>query len=204
MIFFQMFWHIISDDVTSACLSTISSSHFLDRFNDTHLVLIPKKHYVEIMGDLRPISLCNVIYKIVAKVLATWLKQIFPKVVSHNQSAFIPGRLITDNILISYEVLHYLHRKTQGKIGYATMKVDVVKVYDRVEWKFLENVMLKMGFALDWVKLIMVCVTTIRYTVLHDGREFSMVQSRGIGRRLGRYRDVTVAVYRSRIGRYAK
>ena len=70
------------------------------------------------------------IYKIIAKAIANRIKRVLPAVISHNQSAFIPGRSITDNLLISYEILHYLNRKSQGKQGYATLKVDMAKAYD--------------------------------------------------------------------------
>ena len=90
-------------------------AHSPPGLNDTHIVLIPKRKLVESMGDLRSISLCKVIYKIVAKAISNRLKRILLIVISNSQSAFIQGRAITDNILISFEVLHFLKRKTQGK-----------------------------------------------------------------------------------------
>lgn len=80
-----------------------------------------------------------------AKVLGNRLKLQLPKVISQAQSAFVSGRAKTDNLLITHEVLHYLNRKTQGKVGYAALKVDMAKAYDHVEWVFLEKVMLKIG-----------------------------------------------------------
>ena len=131
--FFQKYWHIVGSKVSSTCLSVLTHNIMPDGFNDTHIVLIPKKQHVESMGDLRPISLCNVIYKIVAKVLANRLRKVMPTVASHTHGAFIKERLITDNILISFEVLHFLTRKTQGKHGFAKLKVDMENAYDRVE-----------------------------------------------------------------------
>lgn len=79
---------------------------------------MPKKQSPETMVDLRPISLCNVVYKVASKVIANRLKEVIGLLISENQSAFIPGRLISDNIMIAYEVMHYMKRKTSGNQGW--------------------------------------------------------------------------------------
>ena len=96
-----------------------------------------------------------------SKVLANRLKSVLPEVISGNQSAFVPGRMITDNVLIYYELSHYLMNKRSGTDGFAAVKADMSKAYDRVEWSFLEAMMMRMGFSRRFVKLIMKCVTTI-------------------------------------------
>ena len=120
------------------------------------MVLIPKVRKPKHIKDL--ISLCNVIYKLISKVVANRLKGILPDIISPAQSAFILGCLMTDNILIAYEATHYIQKRKKGKDGYAAIKLDMSKAYDRVEWSFLEEMMIKLGFARRWVDLIMTCL----------------------------------------------
>lgn len=96
------------------------------------------------MTDFRPINLCNVMYKIISKVLANRLKQVFPHIISSTQSAFIPGYLIPKNVSVAYETLHTMHSKKKGKKGSIALKLDISKAYDRVEWSFLQGIMQRM------------------------------------------------------------
>ncbi|KAH9680917.1 reverse transcriptase domain-containing protein [Citrus sinensis] len=171
--FYQKFWHIVGND--------ISNRAFPATLDDTSIVLIPKKAQPERLDDVRPIALCNVLYKSIAKMLANRMKVVMGSVVSKVQSAFVPSRAITDNILISAEIVHYLKRKRQGKEGVAALKIDMSKAYDRIEWGFLKAIMLRMGFAADWVDLIMLCVTTVNYKAIREGIEVGpIVPSRGL------------------------
>ena len=97
------------------------------------------------MADFRPISLCNVIYKLNAKVVANHLKMFLVQTMPDSQSVFLSGRLISNNILIAFATLHYLKRKTTGKLGYMALKLDISKAYDQVEWEFLEKIMHHLG-----------------------------------------------------------
>jgi hypothetical protein len=85
------------------------------------------------MKDMRPISLCNVVYKLVSKILANRLMNILPEIIAPNQSDFVPGRLVTDNILLSYECTHFMKTNRRGHEGYAAVKLYMSKDYDRVE-----------------------------------------------------------------------
>ena len=116
-----------------------------------------------------------------AKVLANRLKVILPQVISDNQRAFVPERLITDNVLIAYKLLHQMNSRRRGKKEFMALKLDMSKAYDRVEWSFLEQVMLKLGFCEEWVKLVMMCVTSVSFSVLVNGSPSGFIKpTRGI------------------------
>jgi hypothetical protein len=114
--FFQKFWHIVGDLVVKAVLSFLNSSHMFWKINYTHIALIPKIKNPQRVSDFRPISLCNVIYKIISKVLANRLQRILPQIISDSQSAFLPERLITDNVAVAYELMHTMRTKRNGKV----------------------------------------------------------------------------------------
>ena len=133
------------------------------------------------MADFRPISLCNVIYKIISKVLANRLKLILPKIISPTQSAFIPGRLIADNVLVAYETSHAMHIRRKGKKGALALKLDVSKAYDKLEWSFLKGMMIKLGFSEVWVDKVMRCVSTPSFSVRIYGKAYgNVIPSRGL------------------------
>ncbi|CAA7030424.1 unnamed protein product [Microthlaspi erraticum] len=113
----------------------------------THICLNPKTGRLSRMTELRAISLRNVGYKIISKVLCQRLKVLLPRLISETQSAFVPGRLISDNILIAQEMFHGLRTNKSCKGKYMAVKTDMSKAYDRVEWNFIEALMRKMGFA---------------------------------------------------------
>jgi hypothetical protein len=131
--FFQKNWSIVGEEVCTMILHSLNSGVMPNSLNKTYVALIPKIKSPTSVLEFRPISLCNVLYKLIAKVLANRLKKILPTIIDHTQSAFIPGRLITDNILAAYETLHTMNSGMRGKKGYMAIKLDMSKAYDRVE-----------------------------------------------------------------------
>jgi hypothetical protein len=122
-----------------------------------------------------------VIYKIASKVLANRLKVCLLDIVSEEQSAFVPGRLITDNIITAYECLHFMKRNRAKKNMFCALKLDMRKAYDRLEWSYLEAVMLKLGFHRLWVQMVMRLVTTVSFQVLFNGGKLQeFLPTRGV------------------------
>ncbi|ONH90480.1 hypothetical protein PRUPE_8G056500 [Prunus persica] len=166
-LFFQKYWDIIGEDIALICLQILNNGKSIKEFNHTLVALIPKIKNVKNVKEFRPISLCNVIYKIVAKTLANCLKIILPEVISSVQSASIPGKYIIDNVTLAFELMHTVKKQKQIKEPKVVVKLDVSKAYDRVERNFLRKIMKKLGFATRWVDLIMECVTTVTYSIIN-------------------------------------
>ena len=116
------------------------------RLNITNICMIPKTERPTRMTELRPISLCNVEYKIISKVLRQRLKICLLGLISETQSAFVSGRLISDNILIAQEMFHGLRTNKSCQNKYMAIKTDMSKSYDRVEWAFIQAILHKLGF----------------------------------------------------------
>ncbi|XP_062028770.1 uncharacterized protein LOC133744726 [Rosa rugosa] len=149
--------------------------------NFTHLTLIPKIKEPQLPSDLRPIALCSVVYKIASKVLANRLKGILPHIVSPLQSAFVPGRLISDNTLVATEVAHFMKKLRRQADGFFSLKLDISKAYDRLEWQYVEAVLLKLGFCQDWVNVVLATIKSVSYSVLMNGTPTGFIlPTRGI------------------------
>lgn len=179
--FYKKYWKVVGTYLVQRTQQLFTTDKFDQSITDTNIVLVPKKQDPSYMTKLRPISLCNFTYKVVLKVLANRFKSVLDAIISASQSTFIPGRFISDNIMISHEVMHNMKRKVVRKKGWMALKLDMIKSYDRVEWVFLKEMLNKMGFDAKLVYLFMKRVTSVRYNINHSGKAFGLiVPSRGI------------------------
>jgi hypothetical protein len=113
--------------------------------------------------------------------LVNRLRPFLHDIISPTQSAFVPGRLITDNALVAFECIHAIQSGSSARAKFCAYKLDLAKAYDRVDWGFLEGVLAKMGFHSQWIQWVMACVTTVRYSIRFNGHMLdSFSPSRGL------------------------
>jgi len=128
--FYQWFWNISGHSFLQVALSALNRQVLPLELNDTLLVIIPKAENLVCVIQLRPVSLCNVAYKVISKAIVDHLKPILPRLIAPTQCSFIPGRQITDNVAVVQKILHSLRRK-KGNIDSMIIKLDLEKMYDR-------------------------------------------------------------------------
>ena len=165
--FFKRMWHIVGEDVINAVRSFFQTRRMLKEMNATSISLIPKVANPTRLTDFRPISCCNTVYKCIAKILAGRIKVVLPSLVGPYQTAFISGRRISDNILLSQELMKGYHKSTGP--ARCAMKVDLMKAYDSVRWDFVDAMLIKMGFPRTVIDWIMVCVTSCQFSINVNG-----------------------------------
>ncbi|XP_026428985.1 uncharacterized protein LOC113324926 [Papaver somniferum] len=166
--FYQNHWSELKTDIDSWVQIVFRDKKFKQEMNHTSISLTPKTKTPKNPSDFCPISLINALYKIVAKIIANRIKPHLDKLISQNQSAFIPKRQITDNIIVEHEILHTM-KTSKKKNGYMAVKLDLSKAFDRLEWNFIIKILEVLGFSKDFCDLIFTCISSISYAVLVNG-----------------------------------
>lgn len=142
-LFYKKYWHIVGEEVIVYVLNILNNKAPIEQINHTQVVLIPKKKVYTSTKDYRPVSLCNVMYKLVSKAVSSRLKSVLSEVISESQSAFVPGRLITDNVLVCLWFTTGVRRRT-GSSG----------ILYKVWWR-------KWGSTRSFGEIIMRCITSV-------------------------------------------
>lgn len=131
-VFYQHFWNDINPAIIREVKSFFAEGYLDQTHSHTNLCLLAKVDPPPTMSDFRPIALCNVSYKIISKILVNKLKKHLDNIISENQAAFIPGRMITDNVIIAHEIFHALKARKRQSKSYMALKTYIMKAYDRL------------------------------------------------------------------------
>ena len=154
------------------CIWNFFQQQFLLRDqNHSFIALVPKLNGSHIAQQFRPISLCNIVYKIISKNLANRLKVHLHKIISPLQSAFVPKRNIQDNTILAHQLLHSFKSK-RGKGGFMFLKMDMEKAFDRMEWSFVLAILEKLGFSSIWISWIRICISSASFSILLNRSTF--------------------------------
>ncbi|GJZ59819.1 RNA-directed DNA polymerase, eukaryota, reverse transcriptase zinc-binding domain protein [Tanacetum coccineum] len=180
--FYKKAWHVVGNDVCEAVKEFFAKEKLLGELNATLITLVPKVSTPTKVTDFRPIACCNVDYKCISKIITNRIKSMLDSIVHKNQSAFIPDRQITDNILLTQELLKGYDCVKGPKR--CSMKIDIQKAYDTVDWNFLKNTLRLFGFHRKMVKWIMLCVSTPSYSLCINGERHGFFKG-GRGLRQG-------------------
>ncbi|GJR62195.1 RNA-directed DNA polymerase, eukaryota, reverse transcriptase zinc-binding domain protein [Tanacetum coccineum] len=168
--FFRKSWGIIKKEFCALIKEFFTSGKLLGEVNATLISLIPKSLTPQKVSDYRHIACCNVVYKCISKILTNRIKKAFSYIVDENQHAFVPGRAITNNILLTQELLKGYN--CINGLKRFSFKIDIQKAYDTVDWKFIEDILRNFGFPDKLIGWIMTCLTTNKFIICVNGERF--------------------------------
>ena len=176
--FFLHFFDLIGPELLAMVEESRTKGQVCGALNSTFVALILKSDKPESFAGYRPISLCNLAYKIISKIIAERLKKGLSKGISEEQFGFLENCQITDAIVVAQEALHSVKIKGNKAL---ILKLDLIKSYDRVDWHFIRLVLLQIGIPLETTNWIMGCVSSTNYSILVNGNPTSFFSaSRGL------------------------
>lgn len=178
--FFQSQWEFIGDSFCAMIFDIFRNPEKVNEINNTLITLIPKIDPVVNNKNFRPISLCNVSYKVVTKILAHCLRLLMGVLVNPCQSSFIPQRQSRDNIILAQEIFHSMRVK-KGRTGWMAIKLDLEKAYDRLNWSFIKETLEDIGLPGEFINLIWHCISSPKLRILWNGEALEeFAPTRGI------------------------
>eukprot|EP00253_Pinus_taeda_P029368 PITA_29368 len=164
--FFHAFWDLIKVEVWQVVEESKAQHWLLPSLNSTFITLIPKEENSITPDKFRPIALCNVLYKVISKVIANRLKPLLPMLISPEQSGYVEGRQIMDGIILTHEILYSLKQSKQAGM---LLKLDLSKAFDKLSWSYIQHMLKAFGFCSTWVHWIMSLITSSHFSLLVNG-----------------------------------
>jgi hypothetical protein len=161
--FFKDFYDHLKNDLLLVVRESQKEGRIHGPLNATFLCLIPKKQCPSSFEDYRPIACCNVIYKLISKIISRRLRPMLSAFIGEEQFGFLHNRQIHDVVSIAQEVLHSVKKRN---LKATILKLDLSKAYDRVNWTFLRLVLIQMGMSLKFVNWIMGCIQSASFSIL--------------------------------------
>ncbi|XP_010495633.1 PREDICTED: uncharacterized protein LOC104772751 [Camelina sativa] len=161
--FFRHCWGIVGEEVTAAVLNFFTHGKMEPSWNSTAVSMIAKVSNAETVGDYRPISCLNSVYKVISKLLARRLQILLPDMIQENQTAFIKDRQIVENVLLASELVQGYNSVGTSKRG--MLKIDLRKAFDSIEWSFILDILIATNFPSKYILWISQCIKTTRFSI---------------------------------------
>ena len=175
---FKASWKTVKQDILDVMEDSRRSKTVLKALSASFIALIPKQEKVMTPDKFRPITLCNVVYKIISKVVAHRLKPFLPTLVSEEQASYVEGRQILNKIIQVHKVVHSL--KSNKQVG-MIMQLHLVKAYDKLSWSYIRAVLSDYGFDHNWIRWVMALVSMASFSILlNDSPYRTFMPSRGL------------------------
>ncbi|GLT96250.1 hypothetical protein SLE2022_138910 [Rubroshorea leprosula] len=167
-LFYQRHWDTVAGTFLEFVNQALLIGVFEPSLTKAYVALIPKEDSPNSIQKFRPISLLNVAYKVLSKIIVNRLRPHLQELVGPWQSSFLAGRSTVDNIILTQEAVHSMNH-LKGRKGAMMLKIDLHKAFDSVDWGFLQQVLLEFNIPHQLVKLIMFSITSVQLGILWNG-----------------------------------
>ena len=165
--FYKTFWPVLGEIITEVFNYSVNKGELSESQKRGVITLLQKKGKDPLLiKNWRPVSLTNVDYKILTKSLAIRIEKVLPKLINENQSGFVKGRLITENIRLIDDIIETLKRRRETGL---ILLLDFEKAFDSVEWIYMHKILEKFNFGESFRKWVEICYTNISSTVINNG-----------------------------------
>jgi len=158
--FLKFCWDIMKGDAMNAVQSFAEGGSWPKGTNASFITLVLKVVNPQLLNDFRSISLVEIVYKIVSKILCSRLKRVLDKVIDPGKSAFLEGRGLLDSVVVANETLEEVKRNKKECVVF---KVEYEKGYDSVRWEFIYYMLGRLGFYRKWIEWVKNCLELPRY-----------------------------------------